>query len=292
MSQAVENWETLGARRSVRGRDIFVVDFDPTGVPAGDPILILHGFPSSSFDWRAVVPALSQHRRVVALDMLGYGLSDKPDIAYSLFEQADIVEGVATSLGFDRVALITHDMGDSVGGELLARSLDGTLPFEISRRVITNGSIYMDLVELSVGQQLMLALPDARLEAESAPTAELIKGSLAATFAAEHAPDREELQAQWELIARRDGHRLLPRLIRYVEERRIHEKRWTGAIEGHGSPLGIVWGERDPIAVIAMAHRLARMRPDATFAVLEDVGHYPMIEAPARTANAIMVALG
>ena len=66
-------------------------------------------------------------------DLLGFGLSDKPDQRYSLFEQADLVEAVAGDLGLDEVALLTHDMGDSVGGELLARSIDGTLSFDVTQ---------------------------------------------------------------------------------------------------------------------------------------------------------------
>jgi len=99
-------------------------------------------------------------------------------------------------------------------------------------------------------------------------------------------PD-EELAAQWELIARADGHRLLPRLIRYIEERRRDEARYTGAIERHPSPLHVVWGVDDPIAVVAMTDRLRAARPDAVVELLDGVGHYPMIESPARFAAAV-----
>jgi pimeloyl-ACP methyl ester carboxylesterase len=80
---------------------------------------------------------------------------------------------------------------------------------------------------------------------------------------------------------------MLPRLIRYIEERRRHEARFTGAIEEHPSPLGIVWGLDDPIAVASMADRLHAARPDARVSLLDDVGHYPMIEAPERFATAV-----
>ena len=63
------------------------------------------------------------------------------------------------------------------------------------------------------------------------------------------------------MIAHQDGHRLLPRLIRYIEERRRNERRFTGAIERHPSPLAVVWGPDDPIAVPAMVDRLARPGP-------------------------------
>ena len=287
----VATWQARGARRALAGHDIFVIDRAPATETA-EPILLLHGFPTCSFDWRGVIDLIARQRRVITLDFLGFGLSAKPDQRYSLFEQADIVQALLEQTGLDRFALVTHDMGDSVGGEILARSLDGTLGADITGRVITNGSIYMDLVQLSAGQQFLLALPDQMLPAEQAPDRELYTAGVASTFAPDAAIPADELEAQWALCEMADGHRLLPRLIRYVEERHEHEERWTGAIERHPSPLSIVWGALDPIAVIAMANRLAGARADAALTIFDDVGHYPMIEAPERLAGEIVRALG
>jgi pimeloyl-ACP methyl ester carboxylesterase len=102
----------------------------------------------------------------------------------------------------------------------------------------------------------------------------------------------DELAAMSAMIARHDGHLLLPRLIRYIEERRAYESRYTGAIESHPSPLSILWGRDDPIAVVAMATRLHEARPDATLEVLDGVGHYPMVEAPDRFAESVARAIG
>jgi pimeloyl-ACP methyl ester carboxylesterase len=252
-----------------------------------EPLLVLHGFPSSSYDFVAVLDDLRRTRRVVLLDFLGYGLSAKPDQPYTLAEQADIVVAFTNELGCDRLALLTHDMGDTVGGELLARQLEGAWPVEVTRRVLTNGSIYIDMAQLSPGQLLLLALPDERMPADGALDAASVQGGLAATFSASPSVPDEELVALWELIAREDGHRLLPRLIRYIEERRRDEARYTGAIERHPSPLHVVWGSDDPIAVQAMTDRLCAARPDAVVELLDGVGHYPMIESPARFAAAV-----
>lgn len=289
--RALEEWEAAGRRMTLGGRDVFVVD-RAAERERGVPALILHGFPTCSFDWRHVLPALVPDRRVVAIDFLGFGLSEKPfDLGYSLFAQADLVEEAARALGLEEVALLTHDMGDSVGGELLARDLERTLPFRVSRRVIANGSIYMDLVQLSPGQLMLLAMPDEALPQDAAIGPEMFKPALGATFSANHPAREDELDAQWTLIARGDGHRLGPRLIRYVEERRVHEPRWTGAIESHPSPLAIVWGDLDPIAVWPMAERLHARVPGSTLARLEGVGHYPMIETPDRFAEAMLAGL-
>jgi len=222
-------------------------------------------------------------------DLLGFGLSDKPDQRYSLFEQADLVEAVAGDIGLDEVALVTHDMGDSVGGELLARSLDGTLSFDVTRRVLTNGSVYIDMAHLTDGQQLLLALPDERL-AEGLGRDALVE-ALRGTFAPDAPVPDDDVQVGAELILRDGGDRLLPRTIRYVEERREHEGRWTGAIERHPSALTIVWGDLDPIAVWPMAERVHEARPDATLVRLRGIGHYPMLESPDELAAALDHAL-
>jgi pimeloyl-ACP methyl ester carboxylesterase len=98
--------------------------------------------------------------------------------------------------------------------------------------------------------------------------------------------------AAWELISHHGGHRLLPRTIRYIEERRRNQSRYTGAIESHPSPLGIVWGADDPIAVVEMVTRLREARPDASVEILDGVGHFPMVESPTRFEDAVLRALG
>jgi pimeloyl-ACP methyl ester carboxylesterase len=284
----VREWEARGRRMSVDGRSVWLLDVPPLDDRGLDPLLVLHGFPSCSFDWRHVLDALRARRRVVAVDFLGFGLSDKPDVRYSMRLQADVVEALARELSLTSVALLTHDMGDTVGGELLARSLEGTLPFAVTRRVLTNGSIYIDMAHLTTGQQLLLSLDDAPTDLVQADG---FKAGLAGTFAAGSAVGADELDAQWLFAERNDGHRLLPRTIRYIEDRRAEERRFTGAIETHPSPLAVVWGAEDPIAIVAMTDTLVRARPDARVTILDGVGHYPMIESPTRFAAAVAAAL-
>ena len=109
-----------------------------------------------------------------------------------------------------------------------------------------------------------------------------------ATFSPTSLVDDDELTGQWEMISHLDGHLLLPRLIRYIEERKHGEARFTGAIERHSSPLVVVWGRDDPIAVPAMVDRLRSARPDIRVHLLEGVGHYPMVEAPGRFVDAVL----
>jgi pimeloyl-ACP methyl ester carboxylesterase len=284
-------WERRGGYRTLAGFETFTVDVPPAGAETLEPLLVVHGFPTSSIDFVAVVDVLAAHRRVLLFDMIGYGLSAKPDRHYTVALQADVAQDFVRDAGVSRLSLLTHDLGDTVGGELLARQAEGGWPVEITRRVVTNGSIYIEMAHLSAGQLFLLDLPDAQLPADTAIDGAAMRASLAATFAEGAAFDGEALSASAELVMHRDGHRLLPRTIRYIEERRTNEARFTGAIETHRSPLAIVWGTEDPIAVRAMATRLHAVRADSALTWLDGVGHYPMIEAPEAFARAVSSAL-
>jgi pimeloyl-ACP methyl ester carboxylesterase len=270
----------------VCGHRIFAVDVPAGRLTGAAPLLVLHGFPTSSFDFHQVVDALAADRRVVLFDMLGFGLSAKPDRPYRLVDQADLAVALVAELGVDRLGLLTHDIGDTVGGELLARQLEGVWDVEITDRTLTNGTVYMDLVQLSDGQKLLEALPDERL-AQGVLDRDAVVGGLVGTFSPSADVPPAELDAAWELISHDGGERLLPRLARYIDERRHLEHRFTPPLVDHPSPLTVVWGTDDPIAVPAMADRLARARPDARVVLLDGVGHYPMVEAPDRFLGAM-----
>ena len=255
-----------------------------------DPLLVLHGFPSSSFDWRHVLLAFSATHDVILFDFLGFGSSSKPDRRYSIELHANTAEAVAAHAGVERVFLVSHDMGDTVGGELLARDLADELEFTITRRLLTNGSIYIEMAQLTAGQQFLLALDDAPVDlGDDAET--IFTGGVAATFSEAHPATADELAGHWALMSRDEGHRLLPRTIRYIEDRRAREARYTGPIEQHPSPLHVIWGREDPVAVHAMTERLLQARPEATLVTLDAVAHWPMIEDPegfARAAQSVL----
>jgi pimeloyl-ACP methyl ester carboxylesterase len=285
----IRDWQSLGTTRSLAGHDIFVLDLPPGSSDPLEPLLIIHGYPTSSFDFAAVAGRLAHSRRVVLLDLLGYGLSAKPDVNYTMALQADIVAALTAELGLERLALLTHDMGDTVGGELLARQMEGTWPVEVTRRVVTNGSIYIDMAHLTNGQQLLLSLPDEVIAEGLAPDRDALARSLVATLARSNS--HVDMSAHGELIEHDGGNRMLARTIRYIEERRANERRFTGAIETHPSPLTIVWGPEDPIAVAAMADHLKSVRPDAELWWIKGAGHYPQLEDPAAYLDAVSAAL-
>jgi pimeloyl-ACP methyl ester carboxylesterase len=205
--------------------------------------------------------------------------------------QADLAQAFVADVGVDHIALLSHDMGNTVGGELLARHGEGAWPVDVRRRVVTNGSIYIEMAHLTAGQELLLSLPDELVDPALAPDATALHAALVATFSPHAEVAAAEVRAQVDAIRYDDGHRVLARTIRYIEERRRAQGRFTGAIETHASPVGIVWGLDDPIAVPEMADRLHVARPEAPIVRLDRVGHYPMVEAPDRFLAAVLPML-
>lgn len=259
-----------------------------TGNP---PLLVLHGFPTCSYDWKAVVPAFRAGREVVVLDVTGFGLSAKPDHRYSIRGYADDVAAVIAHFALTQVDLITHDMGDTVGGEILARIAEGGLDLAVRRRIVTNGSIYIDMAQLTLGQQVLLGLPDEANDLVASDGGAGYRSGVVGTFAADTLIDPVtdlDLDVTVHQARREGGLAMLPRTIRYIEDRRAEEARFTGAIETHPSPVGVVWGDQDPVAVHAMAEKLVATRPGTPLATLDGVGHYPMVEAPDRFAVAVL----
>ncbi len=208
---------------------------------------------------------------------------------YSIEMHADVVAAFVADAGVSTLALLTHDMGDTVGGELLARQSEGSWDVEISRRVLTNGSIYIEDAQLTAGQQALLALPDELLP-PGIIDGDSTAAALRATFSPGAVVDDEDLVGAWELMSYHDGHLRLPRLIRYIEDRRVRQARYTGAIETHPSPVTVVWGVDDPVAVVSMTQRYGAARPDAALHLLSGVGHYPMIESPPAFSSAVSSA--
>ena len=153
---SVDAWESSGRRRRLAGFEVFTVEVGPETHEVFEPLLVIHGFPTCSYDYRLVLKGLAQNRRVLLIDLPGFGLSAKPDMRYSIEQHADVAMAYVEEAASERLALLTHDMGDTVGGELLARHSEGRWPVDVTRRVLTNGSIYLEMAHLTDGQQLLL----------------------------------------------------------------------------------------------------------------------------------------
>lgn len=278
----IESWFEGGERLFVELSDGFLASVFARSEGTGPTLSLLHGFPTCSFDWHAVVPRLAGEYRLLTPDFLGFGDSDKPRRPYRVDEQADVVEAVWAHFGVDRTGLVVHDYGDVVALELLARHAAGDLPVELSGVVFLNGGLYPEATE-PLGIQRVLRTPVAGAVAARLYTGRTFRRTLRELFSDAHPPDDDLLGELWTGVTRRGGRGVLHRLADYADERDVHAEHWRGALESRDPPRRFVWGTADPVAG-AVAARIGAGVPDADLVELDGVGHYPHLEVPERVA--------
>lgn len=285
-SPRVTAWRDRGRAEELRGRRIHVF-----GRGGAEPLLLfLHGFPSSSYDWRLLLEQESD-QAALAPDFLGFGLSEKPrDHEYTLHWQADMVEELVRRHGERRpVFLVAHDMGTSVATELMARDIEGALDMNVTGALLLNGSMIQGAASPTLGQRILrspLGPVMSRLSSER-----FFRQQFGSIFSAGHPLTDEEADDQWALICAGGGRTLNHKTIRYMKERFKHAERWHGAIRDWPKPVSIAWGMLDPVATENVLRAVVELRPNAPVTRFEDLGHYPQIEDPGRVADALRAAL-
>ncbi len=286
---ALQQWVDQGRFIKVNGNNIFIVTAGKAETE-GHGVLIVHGFPGSSWDWSGVVPQVAVRTRVVVPDMLGFGQSDKPQTGtfedhYSLFKQADLFEAVAKEEGLTEVMLVIHDMGQTVGSELMKRQQEGTLSFKIRHAIVFDGSTLINLVNLLPMQKQALDAPDTIGPDQSKE--EIMKG-LNDSFGKVHPAGDRTLGIMAEQILANDGDRVFNRQIRYMTQRQVYLQRWQAGIINFNGPVSMFWGELDPVSVVIMADAWKDMQPKIELHKWPDVAHWPMIDVPDRVAHVIL----
>jgi pimeloyl-ACP methyl ester carboxylesterase len=286
LTERVERWRRAGTVEEVLGRRLFVHRRDGEAAPL---LLFLHGFPSSSYDWRELLE-LRPAGATLAFDFLGFGLSEKPrDHVYTLAWQADAAEELVRRAGSPPVFLVGHDMGTSVATELMARNLRGELGMDLAGALLFNGSMLLHLARPTAGQRLLRSRMGplfARLTSERS-----FRAQFSRVFSPGHPLSAEEAADQWALIAHAGGQRIAHRTIRYMEERERFTERWHGAIRDWPGALTLAWGLLDPVARVEVLDGLRALRPGVEVEELPDAAHYPQIEQPELIGAALDAAL-
>lgn len=285
LTERAREWQRRGESTEFRGYSIHT--FRQPG--EGPLLLLLHGFPSSSYDWRLLLDG-ERERNVLAFDFLGFGLSEKPHRRrYSLLWQADLTEELVRRHGDGRpVFVLAHDMGTSVATELMARDLEGRLEMSLAGILLFNGSMVLERSSPTPAQRALrsrLGPLVARLSSER-----VFRQQLGSVFAAAHPLSEGEVADQWSLVCHNGGRTLGHRLISYMDEREEHAERWHGAIRDWRGELGLAWGLLDPVATVDVLAALRELRPGIPVEELPELAHYPQLEDPTQIARALRAA--
>jgi pimeloyl-ACP methyl ester carboxylesterase len=291
--ESLRKWVDGGKYVKFEGLNIFVHASGEAPVK-GHGVLVVHGYPGSSWDFSNVVSTVEKETKIVVPDMIGFGQSDKPlqgtfKDNFSLMRQADLYEAIAKAEGLEEVILVAHDMGQSVGLELMTRHDEGKLSFKIRHAILLDGSTLVDMVQLDPLQVEGLKAGDKALT-EHKDFNEYATGMLA-SFAPENR-QQETVEIMTHQIFANDGDLVIDQILQYLLERKEFYDRWVGTFAHfRTAPLSIYWGVKDPVAVVAMADRIKTWNPTIDLYKLPHSGHWPSIENPDIIAAAIIARM-
>lgn len=246
----------------------------PDASSRGD-VLLLHGYPESSFMWRAALDIAAQAGwRAVAPDLAGFG--DSPADPPGTWERhVDAVERFRTELGMEQVALVVHDWGGLIG---LRWACDH--PEAVRALVISDTGFFPDgkwhglaaaMRTEGQGEELVAQMTQDGLGAALRAVSPGVSDAAVADYFKAFG-DEERRRGQLELYRSGDFSKLAP---------------YEGRLAALRVPTLLLWGENDPFAPVAGAHRFAQEIPGSRLVVLDGTGHFLWDEAPERTAGAL-----
>ena len=257
---------------SVAGHRLF---FREAGDPDAPVLLLLHGFPTSSYMFRDLVPALADHYRVIAPDHLGFGLSDAPSVAdfdYTFDALTELTEGLLQSLGIDRYAIYVQDYGAPIGWRLALHS-----PSAITAIISQSGNAYDAGFVESFWKTVRAYQAEQTAETEGSVrqflTLDATRWQYVTGVPDETLVNPESWHHDYALISRPGNDEVQLKLFRdYATNSpqypRVHEYFRSSRV-----PLLAVWGRGDEIFGPAGAQAFADDLPDAEIHLL-DGGHF------------------
>ncbi len=272
-----KQWQSRGKLEAVLGHSIFVLDEGDSSLPT---IVLLHGFPTSSWDWQPIWSELAKNYRLIALDMLGFGFSDKPNSrTYTIHGQADIVEALVKTKGLTNFHVLAHDYGDTVAQELLARQLEGAGSGTWLSCCLLNGGLFPETHRALLTQKLLLS-PLGKFLNRLTGYSKFSK-NFSSVFGPQSKPLEQDLENFWWLINVNNGKHIFHNLITYMRDRIEHRERWVSALQKSTIPLAVINGSVDPVSGAHMVARYKELNCRLDYlAQLSVIGHYPQVEAP------------
>lgn len=258
----------------------------------GETLLLIHGFPTSSWDWHRLWPHLCERfSTVIAADLIGFGYSAKPrDYEYRIHDWADLQEHLLRELHVTRYHIVAHNIGDNIAQELLARQQDliefnKPVASKIESICLLNGGLFVEMQRPTLMHKLLNSRVGpmlARFFTESR-----FNQAFSKVFGPHTKPNRDELAEFWAQVACNGGASIGHRLVGYIQEREEYRNRWVQALVQARLPIRLIDGLADQMSGAHMVDYYRQMMPRPDVVTLPEIGHYPHIEAPRETLAAI-----
>jgi pimeloyl-ACP methyl ester carboxylesterase len=278
MQGPVKQWLSSGNHFTFKGHSIYYRQSLKRGKPA---VLLIHGFPTSSYDFAPIWGELAKKYTVITADMIGFGFSAKPlPHDYSIIEQADLFESIAEATQGKRIPCARTRL------RRLGRARAARPPgWQKETRAVGELSERRPLPRIS--QTFAHSETDAHASWAIACrffTKKKLRKTFDSIFGDNKATEAD-LEAFWQLIEMGGGRRVIPHLLRYMIDRRTHRERWVNAMESTLVPVQMINGPLDPISGAHLAEAFRKRNPRAEVISLPGVGHYPQVEAPAEVVK-------
>jgi pimeloyl-ACP methyl ester carboxylesterase len=286
-----DRWRERGEYFSWQPADADASSVEIFHVEIGDPeapvLLLIHGWPTSSFDWSAVASRLSARFRVCALDFPGYGFSDKPQgWGYSLARDEELIEFyLAEVIGADKGVIAAHDRGDSVALLHAARCAHGRSAMRLEHLVLSNGNVFLPLSNLTAAQRHMLNEQSWPQIAAMLTASGLAAALGASMFTPPRAAEDPEVEALSAVFGHDDGIKVLHETIQYLIERATDEQAWLTELSQAQFPVTMIWGLCDRVAPPRVAsyvwnEYLMRKPGGNRLYFVPDANHYLQVDRP------------
>jgi pimeloyl-ACP methyl ester carboxylesterase len=205
-------------------------------------------------------------------------------------EQADLLEDFLRQKGIEDYHIFVHDYGDTVAQELLARHEDrqraGNNTLILKSVCFLNGGLFPETHRARFSQKLLLSPLGGIMATLMNKTG--FKKAFNPIFGKNTPPSREEIDAFWELINYNKGKIHFLKLIRYMNDRRVHRERWVGVLQTTSVPLRVIDGPDDPVSGLHMTERYKELVLNPDVVLLPGIGHYPHTEAPEEVLKAYL----
>jgi pimeloyl-ACP methyl ester carboxylesterase len=286
-SVSLEDWERGGSYFRYQEFNIFY----RTNYASKPTLLLIHGFPTSSWDFSCLWEALEGQFNLLAIDLLGFGLSDKPfKHRYTTQEQADLVELLLRNQGIKQCHILAHDYGDTVTQEMMARYEDDENVNANSLKILSvcflNGGLFPES-HSHTPLQGILAGRWGNI-ARFFITRKRVHKALNALFGDKHKPTSSEMDILWQLISNKRGELLSHKLLQYIKERQQFRERWVGVLQKTAIAMRLINGPVDPVSGINMVENYRKNIINPDIVLLDGVGHFPHMEVPHQVVKAYL----
>jgi pimeloyl-ACP methyl ester carboxylesterase len=254
----------------------------------GAPVLLIHGFGASTYTWRHVAPELAKTHRVIAVDLKGFGQSDKPfDSRYSVFDQAELLAQLIVDKDLRNLTLVGHSFGGGIA-LLLALEANERLEGRITKLVLLDSIAYPQ--NIPVFFRLLDVPLVSHLGVSMIPPSVQTRVALRIAYFDDSKIDQDEVDAYAAPLRTAAGkHAIIYSARQIVPDGLAEISERYKTIE---LPTLILWCDHDRIVPLEVGLKLRRTLPNSTLRLVEDCGHMPQEEQPESTLKLLQGFLG